>query len=59
MAERTRYRPHADPDVLELPMVRAMNVVTYNFHAVEWDKFTGELMMRTAELPELREIQSG
>ena len=45
--------------VLELHVVRAMNVVTYNFHAVEWDKFVGELMARTAELPELGEIQSG
>ena len=45
--------------LLELPVVRATDVVTYNFHAVEWDKFAGELMARTAELPELGEIQSG
>ena len=45
--------------VLELPVVRATNVVTYNFCTVKWDKFAGELMARMAELPELREIQSG
>ena len=33
--------------------------MTYNFRAVEWDKFTREVMTRVAELPELREIQSG
>ena len=40
-------------------MVRATNAMMYNFCAVKWDKFNGELMARMAELPESREIQSG